>query len=85
MTNSTRTQAVIRRISFDQPGKMAIHMADGRVLIVPLRLYPELSRMKPERRKLCTIVDDRTILFRDSENVYHLEDFLGPEEAWKQR
>ena len=75
----------IKKLNFNHPGKISISLEDGRELIVPLKYFPELKKMPLEKRKQYSIVDDRTILFRNSDNVYHLEDFFGLDEYWKQR
>ena len=76
---------VIEKLRFDRPGKMIIILADGRELNIPLRYFPDLKKLNLERRKKYTIVNDRTILFRFSDMVYHLEDFFGLEENWRKR
>ena len=76
---------IIKNLNFDLPGKISIALEDGRELIVPLKYFPEIKKMSLEKRRQFTIVDDRTILFRNSDNVYHLEDFFGLDEYWKQR
>ncbi len=75
----------IAKLDFDAVGKISITLDDGRVLIVPLKYFPELKRLPKEKRMKYTIVDDRTVLFRYSDNVYHLEDFLGLEGSWRER
>lgn len=75
----------IEKLKFDRPGKMAIVLGDGRELIVPLKYFPDLKKLSLEKRKKYTIVDDRTVLFRFSESIYHLEDFFGLENGWRER
>ncbi len=75
----------IEKVFFDLPGKMSIKLEDGRIIIIPLKYFPELQKLSLEKRKKHTIVDDRTILFSHSESIYHLEDFIGLEGKWKQR
>jgi hypothetical protein len=75
----------IEKINFDLIGKMSIKLEDGRILIIPLKYFPEISKMPVEKRKKYTIVDDRTILFSHADSVYHLEDFIGLESKWKER
>ncbi len=70
---------------FDSPGKNIIRLEDGRVFISPLKYFPELMHLSVSLRKKHTIVDDRTILFQHSDNVYHLEDLIGLESKWRQR
>lgn len=67
------------------PGKISLSLQDGRILIVPLKYFPELAKLPVEKRKKYTIVDDRTILFLHANSVYHLEDFMGLEGQWRQR
>ena len=75
----------IQKILFDSPGKISIELKDGRIIIVPLKYFPELQKLTFKERKKYTIVDDRTILFSNSDSVYHLEDFMGLESRWRQR
>ena len=78
-------QVTIQRIIFDSPGKISLKLEDGRILIIPLKYFPELSKLPLEKRKKYTIVDDRTVLFTHSDSVYHLEDFMGLESKWRER
>jgi hypothetical protein len=75
----------IKEVLFDVRGKITIKLEDGRILITPLKYFPEIQKLSLDKRKKCTIVDDRTILFAYSDSVYHLEDFIGLEQNWRQR
>ncbi len=75
----------IEKLNFDVAGKISLKLEDGRVIIVPLKYFPELKKMPVEKRKKYTIVDDRTILFFHSNAIYHLEDFMGLESKWRER
>jgi hypothetical protein len=75
----------IQKILFDTPGKISIKLEDGRIIIVPLKYFPELQKLSLEEKRKYTIVDDRTILFSNSDSIYHLEDFIGLESKWRQR
>ena len=79
------TKIAIEKINFDIVGKISLKLEDGRVIIVPLKYFPDIQKMSVEKRKKYTIVDDRTILFAHSDNVYHLEDFMGLESKWRER
>ena len=57
------TTLCIEKVLFDTPGKITLKLEDGRIIIVPLKYFPELYKLPVEKRKKCTIVDDRTILF----------------------
>ena len=79
------TTLCIEKVLFDTPGKITLKLEDGRIVIVPLKNFPELHKLPVEKRKKYTIVDDRTILFTYSDSIYHLEDFMGLESKWRQR
>jgi hypothetical protein len=75
----------IEKVLFDLPGKITLKMQDGRMIISPLKYFPDIQKMSVDKRKKNTIVDDRTILFSYSDAVYHLEDFIGMESNWRTR
>ena len=75
----------IEKVLFDSPGKITLKLEDGRIIITPLKYFPEIQKLSLDRRKKYTIVDDRTILFSYLNSVYHLEDFMGLENNWRQR
>ncbi len=86
MPPSLKTQPMsIQKILFDIRGKITIKLEDGRIVIVPLKYFPELQRLSVDKRKKYTIVDDRTILFSYPNLIYHLEDFIGLENKWRER
>jgi hypothetical protein len=86
MTTTLKNSTIcIEKINFDVVGKISLKLEDGRVIIVPLKYFPDLQRLSVEKRKKYTIVDDRTILFSYSDSVYHLEDFMGLESKWRER
>lgn len=74
-----------RKIKFRFSGKKSLKLEDGRVIIVPLKYFPDIQKMPVEKRKKYTIVDDRTVIFAHSDSVYHLEDFMGLESKWLER
>ncbi len=79
------TKMRIVKLTFDKVGKITIKLEDGRILIVPIKYFPDIQKMSVEKRKKYTIVDDRTVLFSYSDNIYHLEDFMGLENKWRER
>lgn len=79
------SKMAIEKINFDIAGKISLKLEDGRVIIVPLKYFPEIQKLSVDKRKKYTIVDDRTVLFAHSNNVYHLEDFMGLESKWRER
>jgi hypothetical protein len=41
----------IHKITFGLPGKISLSLQDGRILIVPLKYFPELAKLPVEKRK----------------------------------
>ena len=76
---------IVKEISFNEIGKIGILLEDGRLFIIPIKYFPELKKLSVQKRKKYTIVDDRTILFSNLNSVYHLEDFIGLENKWRER
>lgn len=86
MTTTLKNRTMsIEKILFDSPGKITLKLEVGRIIITPLKYFPELQKLSVHERKKYTIVDDRTILFSNIDSVYHLEDFMGLENKWRQR
>ena len=79
------TKICIEKLNFDLVGKISLKLEDGRVIIVPLKYFPDIQKLPVEKRKKHTIVDDRIVLFAYSDSVYHLEDFMGLESNWRER
>jgi len=84
-TTLKNTKICIEKLNFDIVGKMSLKLKDGRVIIVPLKYFPDIQKLPVEKRKKYTIIDDRTILFSYSDSVYHLEGFMGLESKWRER
>lgn len=46
----TKTMS-IQKILFDTPGKISIKLDDGRVIIIPLKYFPEIQKLSLDKRK----------------------------------
>lgn len=84
-TTLKNTKICIEKLNFDIAGKITLKLEDGRLIIVPLKYFPDIQKMPVEKRKKYTIVDKRTILFSYSASIYHLEDFMGLGNKWRER
>lgn len=86
MPNKLKQETMsIAKILFNTRGKITVKLEDGRTIMIPLKFFPGIKKLSVDKRKKYTIVDDRTILFSYSNLVYHLEDFIGVEEKWRER
>lgn len=78
MSNTLKNKTIsIEKILFDIPSKITIRLMDGRIIITPLKYFSELKKLSIDKLEKYTIVDDTTILFLHSDNIYHLRDFIG--------
>jgi len=74
---------VIDKLKFEQKGKISIYLEDGRILIVPLSLFPSIKKLNDSQRKKYHISDGQIILFKDCDEVFHIEQFLGSEQKYR--
>jgi len=84
-TTIKESKICIEKLNFDLAGKISLKLEDGRIIIVPIKYFPDIQKLSVEKRKKYTIVNDRTVLFAFSDSVYHLEDFMGLESKWRER
>jgi hypothetical protein len=84
-TTIKESKICINKLNFDLAGKISLKLEDGRIIIVPIKYFPDIQKLSVEKRKKYTIVDERTVLFAYSDSVYHLEDFMGLESKWRER
>ena len=66
----------IKAIRFPK-GKIELHLADGRVLILPLSKFPEIERLSPSQKRKHKLLAGTGIMFDDLDTVFHVSDFLG--------
>ena len=51
------TRICIKKLNFDIAGKITLKLEDGRLIIVPLKYFPDIQKLPVEKRKKYTIVD----------------------------
>lgn len=71
----------ISRLSFLKAGFITLHLEDGRALSAPLAQFPGIAQLSPAQRRQYHIADGDILLFRDDDEVYHIQDFLGTYET----
>ena len=60
---------------------MAVELEDGRLLHLPLVKFPGISDLTSSQRRQYSIIDDNILMFRDDDEVYHIQGFLGTYET----
>jgi len=71
----------IKRITFQKRDLITLHLEDGRQISAPLDNFPGIAALSPGQRRQYHVADGDIILFRDDDEVYHIEDFLGTYET----
>jgi hypothetical protein len=74
------TLPAIRSLRF-KGAMMELHLADGRVISVPLKKFPSIKKLSPAQRKKHHILAGVGFDFDDSDEVYHISDFLGADNS----
>jgi len=72
----------IKKITFEQRGKINIQLEDGRLILVPVSKFPSIKKLTPIQRKKWYLFGNG-FSFDDSNEVYHLEQILGNFNAYK--
>ena len=83
MEGYINVKPVIKRISFVKKGKFDLHLDDGRIIAVPLTMFPAIKKLNPGQRKKWYVLDDAGFSFDDCNEVYHIEQVLGRYENYR--
>ena len=52
MTDTLKNSSIsISKLNFDIAGKISLKLEDGRVIIVPLKYFPDIQKLTVEKRK----------------------------------
>ena len=71
----------ITRVSFRKTGAITLYLEDERMLSAPLSCFPGIKKLTTDQRKRYHIADGNILMFRDDDEVYHIQDFLGTYET----
>ncbi len=72
------TDLGIKRIDFKMKyGSMAFFLTDGRIVIVPVSMFPEIKRLSRAQRENYLIMDDQYFSFDAISKIYSIKDILG--------
>ena len=82
MEGFLRVKPAIKKLGFEQRGKMAIYLHDGRTIIVPVANFPSIRKLKEADRKRYQIIDKELFTFDRTNEVFHLEQVLGKESSY---
>ena len=77
-----KIKPIIEKLSFTASGKIAVWLKDGRIISVPVKYFPNIKKLSLSNRRKYRIVNDQIIMFSGTNEIYHLQDFLGKEQEY---
>jgi hypothetical protein len=57
-------------------GKMAVYLTDGRTVIVPLALFPDIKKLTVKERSGWIIMDDQFFTFANLSKIFSIQDVM---------
>lgn len=77
MCKYTDTDLGIKKLDFAQKrGNMTVYLTDGRVVMVPIGMFPEIKRLSTKHRNEWMILDDQYFTFKHDTRIYSVKDVL---------
>lgn len=71
------TNLGIKRLDFKvKRGTMAAYLTDGREVIVPVSMFPDIKRLSRKQREDYMIMDDQYFSFEALSRIYSVKDLL---------
>ena len=71
------TSLGIKKLDFGMKrGAMAVFLTDGRVVIVPVSMFPDIKRLSRSQREDYMIMDDQYFSFDALSKIYSVKDVL---------
>ena len=78
MCRYTETILGIKKLDFNEKrGKMAVYLTDGREVIVPVGLFPEIKKLSKSQREDYMILDGQFFSFEAISKIFSIKDILG--------
>lgn len=71
------TNLGIKKLDFGMKrGAMAVFLTDGRIVIVPVSMFPDIKRLSRSQREDYMIMDDQYFSFDALSKIYSVKDVL---------
>ena len=68
----------IKKLDFSlKRGTMAVFLTDGRVVIVPISMFPDIKRLTKAPREDYMIMDDQYFSFENLSKIFSVKDVLS--------
>ncbi len=77
MCKIANTKVGIKKLDFtEHRGKMNVYLTDGREIIVPLTLYPDIRKLTLKQRSNWIILDEQFFTFESLSKVFSITDIM---------
>ena len=71
------TNLGIKKLDFkEKRGAMAVYLTDGREVIVPVSMFPDIKQLTLKQREEWMIMDDQYFSFEAMSKIYSVKDVL---------
>lgn len=71
------TNLGIKKLDFGiKRGMMAVFLTDGRVVMVPISMFPDIKKLSLAQREDYMIMDDQYFSFDAMSKIYSIKDIL---------
>ena len=71
------TNLGIKKLDFNvKRGAMAAYLTDGREVIVPVSIFPDIKHLSKKQREDYMIMDDQYFSFESLSRIYSVKDLL---------
>ena len=71
------TDLGIKKLDFGvKRGAMAVYLTDGREVIVPISMFPDIKRLSRAEREDYMIMDNQYFSFESLSKIYSVKDIL---------
>lgn len=71
------TNLGIKKLDFNiKRGSMAVYLTDGRIVLVPVSMFPDIKRLSRKEREDYLIMDDQYFSFERLSKIYSVKDVL---------
>ncbi len=68
----------IKKLDFSQKrGMMAVYLTDGREILVPVGMFPEIKKLKKAQREDYLIIDEQFFSFEAISKIFSIKDILA--------
>ena len=71
------TKLGIKKLDFNvKRGNMAVYLSDGREVLVPVSMFPDIKRLSKAQREDYMIMDDQYFSFEATSKIFSVKDVL---------